>query len=203
MLVQDGLTGYVHEVPDPGSYAEPPDLGYYGYYGEPPDLGYYGEPMEPMGEVQYDGFGNPVGLPFLAPIAALAAKALPAVAGALPGLIRNVVPAVGGLVQQAAGQVPGLLQRAMGGGAPGIAPAMAAFPPAIRPPMIAPFRPPSPLGWIRPPLPYTGLGPRRLYMRCAVWPGPRGLVPAFAAQTPAGAIAPAAAAAAAAAQQAA
>src|SRR5262249_60877290 len=38
-----------------------------------------------------------------------------------------------------------------------------------------------PLGWIRPQLPYTGLGPRRLYMRCAVWPGPHGLVPASAA----------------------
>ena len=41
-----------------------------------------------------------------------------------------------------------------------------------------PMPPAIPTGWIRPPLPYTGLGPRRLYMRCSVWPGPRGLVPA-------------------------
>ena len=60
MLVQDTLTGYLHEVPDAQIYGAP-----------------YGEYPEPMGEVVYDGFGNPVGLPFLAP---LAAKILPAVA---------------------------------------------------------------------------------------------------------------------------
>ena len=48
-------------------------------------------------------------------------------------------------------------------------------------------RPPMPLGWQRPSLPYTGLGPRRLYMRCAVWPGPQGLVPGYAANMPPGA----------------
>jgi hypothetical protein len=53
-----------------------------------------------------------------------------------------------------------------------------------------PWRPPWPQGWIRPPLPYTGLGPRRLYMRCAVWPGPRGLVPVSAAQAQAPAVGP-------------
>ena len=59
--------------------------------------------------------------------------------------------------------------------------------PGFAPPLpAAPFMPggmprPWPLGWIRPSLPYTGLGPRRLYMRCAVWPGPQGLVPANAA----------------------
>jgi hypothetical protein len=40
---------------------------------------------------------------------------------------------------------------------------------------------PWPLGWRRPELPYTGLGPRRMYMRCAMWPGPAGLVPTHAA----------------------
>ena len=67
MLVQDTLTGYFHEVPDTQLYGPQ-----------------YGEYPEPMGEVVYDGFGNPVGLPFLAPVAAalapLAAKALPAIA---------------------------------------------------------------------------------------------------------------------------
>ena len=47
MLVQDTLTGYLHEVPDSQLY-------------EPE----YAEYPEPMGEVVYDGFGNPVGLPF-------------------------------------------------------------------------------------------------------------------------------------------
>ena len=62
MLVQDTLTGYLHEVPDAQLY-------------EPE----YAEYPEPMGEVVYDGFGNPVGLPFLAPAAAgLAAKGLKA-----------------------------------------------------------------------------------------------------------------------------
>jgi hypothetical protein len=51
-----------------------------------------------------------------------------------------------------------------------------------------------PPGWMRRPVPYTGLGPNRLYMRCATWPGPAGLVPASAA-TAAAATAAAAAAA--------
>lgn len=40
---------------------------------------------------------------------------------------------------------------------------------------------PWPLGWRRPELPYTGLGPQRMYLRCAMWPGPAGLVPTHAA----------------------
>ena len=44
------------------------------------------------------------------------------------------------------------------------------------------------LRWLdNPSLPYTGLGPRRLYMRCAVWPGPQGLVPGYAANMSPGA----------------
>ena len=171
MLVQDTLTGALHEVPDSQLYGAG--------FGEPPDT--FGE-----GQVVFDGLGNPVGLlPFLPAIGALAAKAIPAVASALP--------AVGNLVGGLFGRRP----------APAPVPAVAG---PIRPPFPFPgFRPPWPAGWVRPPLPYTGLGPRRLYMRCAVWPGPRGLVPAHAATTPA-ALAPAAAAAgaaAAAAQQAA
>jgi hypothetical protein len=33
------------------------------------------------------------------------------------------------------------------------------------------------VGWTTPALPYTGPQPRRLYMRCSVWPGQSGLVP--------------------------
>ena len=195
MLVQDTLTGYFHEVPD-GQLYEPE-------YAEYPELG----------EVVYDGFGNPVGLPFLAPIAAalapMAAKALPAIASsiipaatrALPGIVRGVTGAVQNIIPSAAQAITGAV-RTM---APAVAAGMqAGLAPRLPMPMAPfPFRPPMPLGWIRPQLPYTGLGPRRLYMRCAVWPGPRGLVPAHAAQVPAGAVAPVAAAAATAAQQAA
>jgi hypothetical protein len=38
-----------------------------------------------------------------------------------------------------------------------------------------------PPGWIQPPIPYTGMQPRRLYMRCSTWRGVPGLVPASAA----------------------
>ncbi len=46
MLVQDTLTGYLHEVPDSQAYGA--------YLGELPDQ---------MGEVAYDGFGNPLNPP--------------------------------------------------------------------------------------------------------------------------------------------
>lgn len=131
-----------------------------------------------MGEPVYDGLGNPVGfLPFIPKIASLASSLLPKVGGLVGGLLRRRP------------RLPGLPSLPV----PGAAPAMAAG--AAMGAMIPrpPFRPPWPTGWIRPPLPYTGLGPRRLYMRCAVWPGPRGLVPAIAAQTPAATAAAAAA----------
>jgi hypothetical protein len=51
----------------------------------------------------------------------------------------------------------------------------------IRPPF---HQRPYPVGWVSPTLPYTGTAPRRLYLRCSVWPGRAGLVPAFAAQGP-------------------
>lgn len=126
-----------------------------------------------LGEPVYDGLGNPVGLPFLIPkVASLASSFLPKIGNIVGGLFGRRSP-------------------------PGLPPG---FPPGLPTPgamMPRPyFRPPWPTGWIRPPLPYTGLGPRRLYMRCAVWPGPRALVPAIAAQTPAATAQAAAAAAA-------
>lgn len=168
MLVQDTLTGALHDVPEVSGY------------------GYYGEPGESMGEV-YDGFGNPVGfLPFLAP---LAAKLLPAVSNLLPG-IANAIPGVGQLVSgllpgggaaPPAPPMPGL--PAIPGlppGFPGL-PGMPGFPGmGFRPP----FPHPVPPGWMRPPVPYAGLTPHRRYMRCVSWPGPPGLVPTSAAMTP-------------------
>jgi hypothetical protein len=41
---------------------------------------------------------------------------------------------------------------------------------------------PPPVGWVTPALPFTGSQPRRLYMRCSVWPAPAGMVPQFANQ---------------------
>ncbi len=189
MLYQDSLTGMLHEVPDSQVYG----------------LGLAEDPYS-VGESQvvYDGLGNPVGaLPFLA-------AALPALSSFLPaigGLVSKALPAVSsmfGPAGQALQQIPGVgqaLAPILGGGGQVPSPSALIGGMAARfPGFPSPFRPPSPLGWIRPQLPYTGLGPRRLYMRCAVWPGPRGLVPAIAAQAPA---APAQAAAAAAAQTAA
>ena len=208
MLVQDTLTGYLHEVPDSQLY-------------EPE----YAEYPEPMGEVAYDGFGNPVGLAFLAP---LAAKLAPMALARLPGILRGVRGAIKRFVPAARRALPGAIQQfapaaqafqqALPGAIQQFSPAAQAFqqppPGAMEQPMPAPsgeaefaevpypvmttpFRRPPPPGWIPRPYPYTGVRPRRVYMRCLVWRGPRGLVPARAAQTPPSAIAPPATAAAA------
>jgi hypothetical protein len=225
MLVQDTLTGYLHEVPDSQAYGA--------YLGELPD---------PMGEVAYDGFGNPVGLSFLAPLAAkfapTALKALPGIfrgarrairrfvpvarafQRALPGAIQQFVPAVRAFQQALPAAVQQFapaaqaFQQAAPGAMQQFAPAAQAFQPAVPgameqpmpgpgeeaefaevpyPIQTTPFRRPPPPGWIPRPHPYTGLRPRPVYMRCLVWRGPRGLVPARAAQTPPAAIAPSAA----------
>jgi hypothetical protein len=204
MLVQDTLTGYLHEVPDSQLY-------------EPE----YAEYPEPMGEVAYDGFGNPVGLAFLAP---LAAKLAPMALTRLPGILRGVKGAIKRFVPVARAvqrALPGAIQQfapaahAFQQAPPGVvqqfAPVAQAFqqpPPAAMeqpmpapsgeaefaevpyPMLTAPIRRPPPPGWIPRPHPYTGLRPRRVYMRCLVWRGPKGLVPARAAQTPPAAIAP-------------
>src|SRR6185503_13811348 len=127
MLVQDTLTGALHDVPEVAGY------------------GYYGEPAETMGEV-YDGFGNPVGfLPFLAP---LAAKLLPALSNAIPGvgnLIGNLIPGAGGAPPMPPMPgLPGLPGLPQLPGLPGL-PGM-----GFRPPFPAPIPP----GWMRPPNPY-------------------------------------------------
>lgn len=188
MLVQDSL-GYVHEVPENQLYESD--------YAEYPE--HFGE-----SQVVYDGLGNPVGaLPFLAAalpaIGSMFSSALPALSSALGPAARavgSVLPQLPGAFASDAGNIarsliPPIFQQGFpgmpglpappypGGGAP--------YPGGGGPPMTtmpAPYRPPWPTGWMRPQLPYTGLGPRRLYMRCAVWPGPRGLVPSYAAQLP-------------------
>jgi hypothetical protein len=193
MLAQDPSTGYFHEIPE--SFAPLPEGAGYGYngLGEPvydgfgnpvgflpgviggagkilggmmplppmqdPSTGYLHEVPESsasVGEAVYDGLGNPVG--FLPALTAL----LPALAPAVGGLFKGLFPS------------PGV---------PAPPPTYAPLQPGVTQPgqpWRPPWRPPWPLGWQRPPLPYTGLGPQRMYMRCAVWPGPRGLVPGHA-----------------------
>jgi hypothetical protein len=191
MLAQDPLTGYLHEVPDVQ----------YGYgYAEYPDIG--------EAPVAYDGLGYPVGLPFLAPIAAAAGPLIaraagalaPAAARAVGGLIPQAGRLISGLVPQAAGLIRQLIPGG-GGPVPGLPgfprlPGLPGMPPMPLPfpfprPMPRPFcRAPQPVGWVTPALPFTGRHPRRMYLRCSVWPGPRGLVPAFANQPGAAAVVP-------------
>jgi len=166
MLVQDALTGALHEVPEGALYGDP-----------------YGEYPEQLGEPVYDGLGNPVGFSFLAP---LASALLPKVASIIPSIASKVLPQVGRIVGSLTGMAPPA--------APPVAPVMAP-PPVVR--TVAPAVPPP--GWIPRPVPFTGQPGRRMYMRCAVWHAPGGLIPAFAAQpypaVPAAPISPAVAAA--------
>lgn len=96
MLIQDSLTGRLHQIPDQlyRSY-----LGECGrVYGPQYPQGYGHSPHYVQGQVVYDGLGNPVGIaPLLAMLAPLAAKVLPTIAQALPGIssiLTSVAPAL-------------------------------------------------------------------------------------------------------------
>ena len=191
MLYQDRL-GMLYEIPDGQVYG----LGYADPYGADDS------------QILYDGLGNPVGAwPFsniAKAVGGLVSKALPAVAPFIPGgaLISQALPALAqGMAPGGGAPAPGPVPAPLPVAAPP-GPYPGAFPPgAMTPQGMMPGAPgmpmpgmptpgmpmprPWPMGWVRPPLPYTGLGPKRLYMRCAVWPGPEGLVPAIAAQAPA------------------
>jgi hypothetical protein len=200
MLVQDTLTGAVHEVPEGQLY----------------EAGYAESPEQMAeGQILYDGLGNPVGFSLLkrafraasrlAPLASL----LP-VPGAglisqiaqrgLPGVMRQLAPAgrtlqrvlPPGVVQQFA-PVAQAFQQAIPAAVPAEsvegfygeavpAPPMPAQPISAQP---MPAQPMPPPGWIPRPSPYQGTKGRRVYLRCLLWRGPKGLVPAAAAQVPA------------------
>lgn len=235
MLMQDSLTGHLHEVP---TFAEGEPYGEVAYDGFGDPVGYFGRrrrrrapepapqavpppmPMPPeglgpeggeempggeeMGEVVYDGLGNPIGWSPFEPFKAIGK----AVGGALTAPFRALqsigratgLPIPGAALPFAAGLLPVLARRLAAhrraiqqhqmAGRPVPAALTQSFQNILAQLRRARMRGGRrwPLGWRRPPLPYTGLGPRRVYMRCAMWPGPKGLVPAYAAQIPAAAI---------------
>jgi hypothetical protein len=143
MLIQDALTGRLHEIPDHlyGSY-----LGGYGQLYEPQwgeyPQGYGHSPQYGMGQVVYDGLGNPVGIfPLLAKLAPLAAKLLPAIATKVLPAITQAFPAVSSILPGAAPPPP----AAMAPAPPD--PQFAPPPPyqAAPPPMMAPPVPITPM----------------------------------------------------------
>jgi hypothetical protein len=96
MLIQDALTGRLHEIPDQhyGSY-----MGEYGQLYEPQwgeyPQGYGYSPQYGASQVLYDRLGNPVGIfPLLTALAPLAAKVAPVIATkVLPALATKILPA--------------------------------------------------------------------------------------------------------------
>src|SRR4051812_35546232 len=85
------------------------------------------------------------------------------------------------------GMIPGIdrlinLFRGNQPAPPSLANALRRFAPGVPPRPIRPFAPP--VGWVTAALPYTGVQPRRMYLRCSAWPGPAGMVPAMPMQQP-------------------
>ena len=174
MFAQDPVTGQLYDVPDPHPYGNPYGIG----YAQAPTI-------------LYDGLGNPVA-GFWDTITSAAKALVPAVASAIPGIgpaIAAAAPLVSNLLSPSAPTRPPI-PAAMPAPMP---PAMPAFPAGAGPMPYSPpvpFQAPIPPGWMHPTLPYTGLQPRRFYMRCAAWPGPRGLVPSAAATMTPGIVPP-------------
>ncbi len=168
MLIQDMLTGYVHEVPE-RSYGG--NLAGYGYpYGAP-----WQQSPPQYGRVVYDGLGNPLGLPFIAALAPLAAKAVGAIAPIIAKvaptifakaapLIAKVGPNVTNVLPMASQMFPAAAPMLPGGPGPlpfapapppmafdpARPPAMSALPPSVIPAMpVAPGVPPYPVAYRR------------------------------------------------------
>ncbi len=133
-------------------------------------------------QMVFDGLGNPIGFgPLLNLVTAPVRGLVNAFRPSSPAQAAAHVP-----VQVAPPPVPGASPFPFplpgfpgfpGGlpGFPGLSPTGFPLPGAgFRFPL---RRAPHPVGWITPALPYTGVAPRRLYMRCATWAGPAGLVP--------------------------
>lgn len=188
MLMQDQVTGQIHDVPDVGFYAEDlvsgygePDLGYmaedpYGYFGEP-EVGYYGE--EPVGHygeepvgIIYDGFGNPLGFSFRKlwrGVRRIAKRALPIAQHFVPPHIRGLIPiarsafrALPGAVRQFVPQAAPYVQAAASVLSPGAATPGAAPPPEeVGPPPGVPAAEGPVEGWGWGEAPPAQVGPYR------------------------------------------
>jgi hypothetical protein len=123
-----------------------------------------------VGESQmvYDGLGNPLGWGFLKRWIKKAVPFATSMLGPYGQIINRALPVVTQALSEAPPQIEGI---------PVSYPQPGAFSPM-------PIRTPWPAGWRRPQGPNMGHPHRRLYMRCSVWPGPRGLVPVNAVQPP-------------------
>jgi len=201
MLYQDTLTGALHEVPDAqvAGYGEEPygvGEGQMVYDGLGNPLGFsFKRAFSSLGKLALKA------APMMGPYGMLVSRAVPMISRAMsparpPQSMPNQAPPQ--LVQQQmepqseggeVGEMP------MGYRRPGMYPMSMRPPTPARwipaspahwsrptPPVYGPrspltMRPPFPAGWKRPEIPYTGIKPRRVYMRCAVWRGPGGLVP--------------------------
>ena len=181
MLYEDPVTGALHDVPDS-------QVGW----------GFAEDPYA-MGEVVYDGLGNPVGFSFRKAFGSLVKRALPyatSMLGPYGQIINRALPIVSRALAPVAQQTAQAfrqqaLQQLSGFGEAAPLPVAVAPPPVAAAAPMGPMAPMAPMAarrparWVRPGVPYTGMRGRRLYLRCAAWPGPKGLVPAFAAQAPA------------------
>ena len=169
MLYEDPVTGALHEIPD----------------GQVSGWGFAEDPYG-MGEVVFDGLGNPLGFSFRKAFGTLVKKAAPFATSmlgpygqiinrALPIVRQALRPTAQALRQQALQQMRSGFAEVPATAAP-MAMQRTAVPVAAT--RMAPHARRLPPGWIRPAVPYAGPHGRRLYLRCAAWPGPRGLVPA-------------------------
>jgi hypothetical protein len=199
MLYQDRLTGMLHEVPEGQvqGYAETPEgVGegqmVYDGLGNPLGWGFLKKLVKTV---------TPFASAIPGPWGLVASRALPMINRAMassrppPPLppMQNMSPPPQMELDPAAamGEVPSVYQRP-GTYRPPVPPRWipatrahwsAGKPASIQPP-VAMGPPPIPAGWKRPGVPYTGVQPRRVYMRCAVWRGPGGLVPINPGQPP-------------------
>ena len=152
MLYQDTLTGMLHEVPDS-------QVGW-GLAEDPYGVG--------EGQMLYDGLGNPLGWGFLKKLVKKAMPFATSMLGPYGQIIKHALP----VVTKALGPTAQAMRKQAIQQLSGVPVAL---------PAAAPVSPmgvrPLPAGWRRPPIPYTGPRPRRVYLRCSAWPGPRGLVP--------------------------
>ncbi len=192
MLAQDTLTGALYEVPDSHLYGW--GLGEYPYDG----YGFAGPGFGGIFDTILKGARSLLGggIPGFPPIPGLSnILGGRGGGGGLPGLpnLGNLLGPLRGILGGGGGApglpgIPGLpnlgnllgpLRGILGGGGglPGI-PGLPGLPNLGG--LLGPLRglfggvgAPQPVHpiFMRPPLPYTGVGPRRMYMRCSMWPG--------------------------------